>query len=121
MFTPPRDAQEARAFTNEITAHFGHEWILRLKALALSPEALATLIPHGSYCYPVVETLPPPAIGHRIAPCSFLIGSRPETTCFEIPTQTMRSTAATISMPANVAGSMTLTLYSKTHTDGLWP
>jgi len=76
---------DTTTFPQRLADHFAHEVHFRSEALSLSPETLATLIPHGPYCYTVLAPLPPPAIGHKIAPCPFLIGSRPDTTCFRNP------------------------------------
>jgi len=121
MFTPPCDAQEARAFTDQIKAHFVHESLLRSKALALSPDALATLIPHGPYCYTVVAPLPPPAIGQRIAPCPFLMGSRPETTCFRNPNPHYAIDTSYNIDACKCCGINDLDDESEEHHDGLWP
>lgn len=74
-----------RMLTTQLAQHLQHERQLRQELLNLSPEELTTIIPHGPYCYTVIAPLPPPAIGHRIAPCPFLIGSRPDTACFLNP------------------------------------
>lgn len=61
------------------------DWARRREALSLDHEALQRHIPHGPYCYSVLQALPPPQIGHRIRRCPFLHGSRPETLCLANP------------------------------------
>ena len=73
------------SLTAEIAAHHQQTNQLRQQIRALSPDHLATLIPHGPYCYSVLGPLPSPQIGHRIQHCPFLLGTRPETTCFINP------------------------------------
>ncbi len=69
----------------EIATHHQRTNQLRQHIHALSQDQLATLIPHGPYCYSVLGPLPPSQIGHHIQPCPFLMGTRPETTCFFNP------------------------------------
>ncbi len=76
---------DPHTFSQRLADHVTREAHLRTEALSLSPAILSTLIPQGPYCYTVVAPLPPPAIGHSILPCPFLMGSRPETTCFRNP------------------------------------
>ena len=63
---------------------------VRSRGLRLSQSALADIIPHGPYCYTVLEDLPAPAIGQRIRRCIFLRGSRPDTICLINPNRTFR-------------------------------
>lgn len=63
---------------------------VRSRGLRLSQSALADILPHGPYCYTVLGKLPAPAVGHRIRPCIFLRGSRPDTLCLINPNRTFR-------------------------------
>lgn len=63
---------------------------VRSRGLRLSPSALQDIIPYGPYCYTVLGTLPAPAVGHRIRPCIFLRGSRPDSICLINPDRTFR-------------------------------
>ena len=58
---------------------------IRARGLRLSPDTLADIIPHGPYCYTVLDSLPSPQIGHHIRPCIFLKGMRPDTICLINP------------------------------------
>jgi hypothetical protein len=75
----------AALLQTKLAQHLRQEIQLRKEVRDLSTQELATLIPHGPYCYTVLTPLPPPAIGQRIDPCPFLMGSRPDTTCFLNP------------------------------------
>jgi hypothetical protein len=63
---------------------------VRSRGMRLSPFALADIIPHGSYCYTVLGTLPAPAVGHRIRRCLFIRGTRPDTLCLINPDRSFR-------------------------------
>lgn len=82
----PTDSR-AQVLATQIAQHRQQEVQLRATLLTFSTQELTPLIPHGPYCYTVLAPLSPPAIGHKIQPCPFLIGSRPDTTCFLNPGQ----------------------------------
>lgn len=74
-----------QSIVQQLARHQQQEVELREIVLNLSTQELVTIIPDGPYCYAVLAPLPSPAIGHKIQPCPFLIGSRPDTTCFLNP------------------------------------
>jgi len=80
------DTHRATLLKTKLAQHLRQEIQIRQEIHDLSKEELATLIPLGPYCYSVLTPLPPPAIGQRIDPCPFLMGSRPDTTCLFNPT-----------------------------------
>ena len=63
---------------------------IRARGLRLARNTLTRLIPHGPYCYTVIGPLPSPQIGHRIRPCMFLRGMRPDTICLINPVRDFR-------------------------------
>jgi hypothetical protein len=63
---------------------------IRARGLRLALNTLTRLIPHGPYCYTVIAPLPSPQIGHRIRPCIFRRGTRPDTICLINPPRDFR-------------------------------